>query len=71
LRRETRDWTAARDARRGGWLSLPALAVQLEEGWTLQVDGHHRLVRWAEEGRTEYPLIRFRLGTWERFLLPV
>jgi hypothetical protein len=63
------DWKLERLCR--PYLGWPALAVELPDRTTLQVDGHHRLIRWWRAGRESYPLLRFRLGAWERFLLDV
>jgi hypothetical protein len=63
------DWKLARLCE--PYLRWPALAVELPDRTTLQVDGHHRLVRWYRAGRDSYPLLRFRLGAWEPFLLEV
>jgi hypothetical protein len=60
------------------WLSLPTLAVALldplaahyPEPTTLTVDGHHRLVRLWRDGRSEYRMLRWRVGTWDKFLIP-
>jgi hypothetical protein len=51
------------------YLSLPVIGVVMEDGSTLTVDGHHRLVRHFYDGRTIYNMVRFPLGVWEAFLV--
>lgn len=51
------------------YLSLPVIGVEMADGSTLTVDGHHRLVRYYKDDRTIYQMIRFPLGVWEEFLV--
>lgn len=51
------------------YLSQPVLGVHFPDGSTLTVDGHHRLVKRFMLGMPLYDIIRFPLGTWERFLV--
>lgn len=51
------------------WLSKPAIFVDIGDGFTLTVDGHHRYVRRHELGLKEITGYRFKLGQWEQFLV--
>lgn len=45
------------------------LAVHARDGETIQVDGHHRLIKLFERGDQTYNMLRWKYGTWARFLV--
>lgn len=52
------------------YLSEPITAIEMEDGSTLTVDGHHRTVRhFRDTGKTEMCAYRLSLGQWEPFVV--
>lgn len=51
------------------YLSAPVLGVEMEDGQVLTVDGHHRLVRHAREGREMYGMYVICAGRWLEYLV--
>lgn len=49
------------------YLSKPILGVWMDDGSMLTIDGHHRLVRRADEGMTTFDVIVF--SEWAEFLI--
>lgn len=51
------------------YLSLPIVGVDMPDGTFLTVDGHHRLMRQYQLGRSWIACYRYPLGQWEHFLI--
>lgn len=51
------------------YLSLPAIGVWMPDGSCLTVDGHHRLVRWAERGDETYRIVVFDWDALGQYLV--
>lgn len=51
------------------YLSQPVIGVDMDDGFVLMVDGHHRLVRLANRGDDTYSMLRFARDAWEAFLV--
>lgn len=51
------------------FLSMPAVGVWTPDGSCLTVDGHHRMVRWAERGDETYRIVIFSWATLALYLV--
>lgn len=51
------------------YLSMPCIGVWMRDRSLLTVDGHHRLVRWADSGRDTYLIVVFQLGVLPLYLV--
>jgi len=51
------------------YLSEPALAVLLEDGTTIHIDGNHRLARWFMAGKKTHRVIRVTFEQAKPFLV--
>ncbi len=51
------------------YLSMPCIGVWMPGGSVLTVDGHHRLVRWAERGDETYRIVVFKWEVLPQYLV--
>ena len=53
------------------YLSIPAIGIWMDkaEGSLLTVDGHHRMVRWAERGDPTYKVLAFTMEAAQEYIL--
>ena len=46
-------------------LKIPSVALEMDDGSVLMVDGHHRIYHLYLENKESYPVLFFPLGQWE------
>jgi len=50
-------------------LSWPILCVEMEDDTSLIIDGHHRYLLLGLRGDKELRMLRWKRGTWDKFLV--
>lgn len=52
-------------------MGTPIIAVHMDDGSTLTIDGHHRFLALVAVGEATYWMLRYRQGAWRKYLLPI
>lgn len=66
-RRGVEDWKIKRLCE--PHLSKPIVGALMRDGSVLTVDGHHRMIRWADAGKETYEIYVFHTDTWQGYLV--
>jgi hypothetical protein len=51
------------------YLDLPVTMIEMADGTSLTVDGHHRMVRLFRDGVKTITFIRIKIGFWEAYVI--